>query len=306
MGSFAKKLGQLATRSLETESAKILRTTRANKIQGSLAYALDQTLQEGHDMHAFGLGTCASLGSRQRYARFTASMYMVYSTMEEQFDMTSGSSSCCATVWGKYGKILRRAPKLKADLMDVLEDRNCENTKDGEIKSHIYANDNILNVSPATRSYVEGIREAGESDRRRGGGRLLGHLYCRYFADLFGGQMLGEPTRLALSLPLQTPRHYRFQIGELDGPEVEEGKGSVAVHSRGELIESLYEALNDSGRELEDDDFKAVVDEALRAFEFNKAVYTEDSPLLLAAVSGVANVTAGFLRDGFRTSSSKL
>jgi hypothetical protein len=50
MGSFAKRLGQLAAKSLETESARILRTTPANKKAGSLARALDGTLKEGHDM----------------------------------------------------------------------------------------------------------------------------------------------------------------------------------------------------------------------------------------------------------------
>ena len=41
---------------------------------------------------------------------------------------------------------------------------------------------------------------------------MIGHVYCRYFADLFGGQALGAPTYYALApavLP-GTPRHYDF------------------------------------------------------------------------------------------------
>ena len=63
MGSFAQRLGQLSRRSLESESANILRTTRANKLPNSLSLALDGTLREGHDMKAFGLGTVASMAS---------------------------------------------------------------------------------------------------------------------------------------------------------------------------------------------------------------------------------------------------
>ena len=75
MGTFAKRLGQLAAKGLETEGANILKTTRANKVPGSLAASLDRTLATGHDMRTFGLGTAASMANRERYGRFTASMF---------------------------------------------------------------------------------------------------------------------------------------------------------------------------------------------------------------------------------------
>lgn len=74
MGSFAKRLGQIMAKSVETESANILKTGRANKLEGSLSLALDGTLKRGHDMKVFGLGTVASMASTPRYARFTASV----------------------------------------------------------------------------------------------------------------------------------------------------------------------------------------------------------------------------------------
>ena len=61
MGSFAKALGRLSRRSLETESANILKTCQANKVPGSLSLALDGTLRSGHDMKTFGLGTMAAM-----------------------------------------------------------------------------------------------------------------------------------------------------------------------------------------------------------------------------------------------------
>ena len=60
------------------------------------------------------------------------------------------------------------------------------------------------------------MHHAGGLDRADGGARLLGHLYCRYFADLFGGQMLAAPTRAALALPV-APRHSRSSSKEARG-----------------------------------------------------------------------------------------
>merc|ERR1719324_353309 len=100
MGTFAKRLGQIhgvfqrqqGAMLLESESRNIMRTAAANKIPGSLALALDGTLRKGHDMKTFGLGTAASMASRERYARFTASMHAVYATMEEELDRVSTTS----------------------------------------------------------------------------------------------------------------------------------------------------------------------------------------------------------------------
>merc|ERR1740117_2190952 len=40
-------------------------------------------------MKVFGMGTLASMASRERYLRFTHAMYGVYSTMEEELDRCS-------------------------------------------------------------------------------------------------------------------------------------------------------------------------------------------------------------------------
>eukprot|EP00629_Pelagomonadales_sp_RCC1024_P016142 CAMPEP_0119270810 /NCGR_PEP_ID=MMETSP1329-20130426/7665_1 /TAXON_ID=114041 /ORGANISM="Genus nov. species nov., Strain RCC1024" /LENGTH=159 /DNA_ID=CAMNT_0007270841 /DNA_START=51 /DNA_END=526 /DNA_ORIENTATION=- len=159
MGSFAKALGRLSRASLETESANILKTAAANK--RGLSAALDATLKQGHDMTAFGLGTCASMASVARYARFTASMHAVYGAMERRLDEAPASSPN-GLVWGRHGDVLRRAEKLAADLGDV---------EPGALA--------ILDASPATRAYVDGIHAAADADARDGSGRLLGHLYCR-------------------------------------------------------------------------------------------------------------------------------
>jgi len=268
MGSFAKKLGQLTARSIESESANILRTGAANKVPGSLSLALDGTLRKGHDMRIFGLGTMASMADRPRYARFTTSMLAVYSAMEEELEASTKAGSAVAQLWKRHGSTLQRASALRTDLADVVDDVDAE----------------IAKISPATSRYVAGVRSAGSDDRATGGARLLGHVYCRYFADLFGGQMLAAPYNLALSLPVDAPRHYSFKFPPSDKPG---GSGRRA------LIEEVYSDINVVGQMLSDDAFQAVVEEALQAFKFNVGVYSEE-PIIIDAVRGTINMGSGF------------
>eukprot|EP00747_Dinoflagellata_sp_TGD_P184925 gnl/TRDRNA2_/TRDRNA2_41041_c0_seq1.p1 gnl/TRDRNA2_/TRDRNA2_41041_c0~~gnl/TRDRNA2_/TRDRNA2_41041_c0_seq1.p1 ORF type:complete len:302 (+),score=54.65 gnl/TRDRNA2_/TRDRNA2_41041_c0_seq1:73-906(+) len=265
MGTFAKRLGQLGAKALETESANILKTSAANKIPGSLGKALDGTLRRGHDMKVFGLGTAASMADRSRYGRFTTSMYAVYSAMEEEMDAaTAKVAPAVYDVWAVHGGVLRRAPALGADLSDV------------------GISPDKLSLSPATVRYVEAVRAAGADDRERSGGRMLGHMYCRYFADLFGGQMLGLPTRVALTLPPETPRHYVFGLPPEMGRRI--------------FIEEVYRSLNAAGEKLPPAQFDDVVEEAALAFQCNIDVYGEE-PIRAAAVRGVVNVATGFLAN---------
>lgn len=263
MGSFGRRLGQLAARSLESESARILKSGSANK--RGLSKLLDATLREGHDMQTFGLGTAAALASRERYSRFTSSMHAVYDRMEASLDR-SGSVPI-ALVWGRHGDHLRRAPALAEDLAEV-------GVQPGAA------------ISPATQAYLDAIDCAAADDERRGGGRLLGHLYCRYFADLFGGQALAAPSRYALALGPCSPRHYDF--------------GGFVAGRRREAIESVYEALNEAGDAMDagagggDPTRAAVAEEARRAFALNVSVYAEDGRLYADAARGVANVIGGW------------
>lgn len=258
MGTWGKLLGQFSAKSLESESANIIRTIAANKVPGSLSLALDGTLKKGHDMKVFGLGTMAALANHSRYANFTSSMLGVYRTMEEELDKASPDlSPAVYSVWKDHSQILRRTQALEADLADI---------------------ETTASSSAATERYIAGIRAAGEDDRARGGARLLGHLYCRYFADLFGGQMLGYPTRLALSLPPDTPRHYIFDFGAVE---------------RREYIEQVYRSLNAAGEKLSSEAFEDTTSEALTAFRYNQEVYSEQ-PYVVAGIHGALNVCTGY------------
>ena len=260
MGTFAKRLGQLAARSLESESSQILRSGAANK--RGLSLALDGTLRKSHDMKVFGLGTLASLSSRERYSRFTASMHAVYSAMEGRLD--ASKSAPTQRLWSRFGQQLRRAEALASDLDEAIGAESAARVA----------------VTPATASYVAAIGSAADDDDANDGARLVGHLYCRYFADLFGGQALAAPTRLALGLGPNSPRHYTFDFGEFGG--------------RRALIEALYEEINTAGERLGDDDQRAaVVREAELAFAHNVAVYREEGRLVGDSVVAAANLLKG-------------
>ena len=306
MGTFVKRLGQLAARSLETESANILKTTKANKVPGSLSLKLDGTLKDGHDMKVFGLGTAAALASLGAYSRFTVSMLRVYAAMEAELD--GSKQGPVSDLWAKHGDALRRSEALASDLKDV--------------RSLGVAVD-LGRDSPGTDAYVAAIRAAGKS---HGGAGLLGHLYCRYLADLFGGQMLGGPTKLALGLP-RLPRHYHFDLGQssrreyietlyadlnlagerMPRDQVSSGAPAAAVCVCAADLRTLIHPLNRSlclsvslSLSLSADQFEACVACAYGAFAHNAVVYREETPLALSAARGVANVAAGAMAAPFR------
>merc|ERR1719221_368712 len=271
MGSLAKLLSsvgnvasaRLAAPAAATTSRGILQASMSNK--SGLSLRLDRTLRTGHDMKTFGLGTAASLASVERYARFTSSMRHIYGAMERALD--ASTSPAVVQVWTAFGPSLRREPSLAADLADVAE----------RIPR--------FEISHATRAYVAAVEAAAAADAADNGGRLLGHLYCRYFADLFGGQALAAPTRWALAPAVKpgTPRHYDF--------------GEFGARRR-ESIEALYSSLNEAGNLLGCEHAQqAVVDETVHAFALNVSVYSEDCNLWRDAGRGVANILRGWARE---------
>ena len=182
MGTLAKRLQQIAARSFESESSNIIKNVAANK--HGLSKLLDSTLRTSHDMRVFGLGTAASMSSRERYLRFTASMHAIYSTMERHLDASPSNAN--AAVWKPFGNSLRRASLLYGDLDEAIA---------------LLPVDTPPANTPATAAYVAAIDAAAEADAANGGGRLLGHLYCRYFADLFGGQAWVTEDRTGVVVP---------------------------------------------------------------------------------------------------------
>lgn len=286
MGSLAKKIGQMTA----SESSQIIQTIKSNKIPNSLSQRLDTTLKDSHDMKVFGLGTLSSMSNIDRYARFTHSMYGIYSTMEKELDLTAANadanvdanatatnSSPVKNFWSQHEHILRRSERLKQDLLDIGRDVTS------------------MEYSPATERYMNAIRLSGTNDREQNGGLLLGHAYTRYLADLMGGSVLATPTRLALGLKSDSPQQYSFDFN-IDGGEKE--------LTRKEYVEKIYFDLNASGDillgSIDKDDEKGgaileqVVDEARSAFRHNIEVYSEE-PIYMDSLKGLFNIVSGWV-----------
>ena len=281
MGTLAKVLGQWRsvlskTPSFQSESASLFKGLKANKVPGSLSLALDSTLREGHDMKVFGLGTLASMQSRTSYQQFLINLHAIYGTMEEELDAASIpaiKTDVIRTVWKNHEQILRRSGRLEQDLQELKGLLTVTEEETGDTDQQTDPR-----VSRATVKYLKRIRYAGEMDRENGSGLLLGHLYCRYFADLFGGQMLGKPYELALQLPA-VPQHLQFDMKGLD---------------RKSYLESLYEDLNKSGKELTSDQLECVRKESILAFQHNASVYSEDPSMVSHAARGGMNLVLGW------------
>ena len=179
------------------------------------------------------------------------------------FIKSCSSSPAIQSFWKNHKTILKRSEKLRLDLEDV----GCH----------------FGDYTPATLDYISTIRSAGEKDRNDNGGRLLGHAYTRYLADLMGGQVLGTPTRLALGLNEGTPRQYVFTY--------EEGM------DRKMYVESIYKDLNDSGDlicPMKSDKLETIVAEARTAFKCNIKVYSEE-PIWVSSAVGLKNIVLGYL-----------
>merc|ERR1719162_1140426 len=127
-------------------------------------------------MTAFGLGTLASMATRERYARFTESMYHVYATMEQELDQTNNTPATML-VWKEHGDVLRRSEALYDDLQDVMtsseqlarldliRDHRRENNNNNNNRN----DENSINTmklirSLPTRNYVTAIQRAGARD----------------------------------------------------------------------------------------------------------------------------------------------
>jgi heme oxygenase len=257
---------RLSFRRIRTFSSggSIFKQSSANK--SGLSFALDSTMRSGaHDMGVFGTGTLCALTSKRELLTFLRAHHAFYAAMEQHLDAAQTRSG---DVWRLFANDLRRAPALQKDILSL-----------GGSMQPAYS-------SEGTRAYESRLLYAATEEAQPSAPPLLlGHLYTRYLADLFGGSMLGAPARFALGLP-NTPHFYQHS-------------DAVSCDRRA-YIERLYEALNVAGSGLNDASIKAVVDEATLAFRLNGSVYRESSfggnvvVMHIGAVIGGARVAVGF------------
>lgn len=109
-----------------------------------------------------------------------------------------------------------------------------------------------VSCSEATQRYVDRIHQVGQEDPVL----LVAHAYTRYMGDLSGGQVLKKVAQRAMKLP---PTGEGLEFYQFD-----------AIHSA-KAFKQLYRSrMNEL--ELDTETKKRLVDEAVKAFQFNMEV----------------------------------
>ncbi|ORY02253.1 hypothetical protein K493DRAFT_386863 [Basidiobolus meristosporus CBS 931.73] len=170
------------------------------------------------------------------YGRFLVSLYHVYQALEEELTRHASVEPVALI---HFPNELNRTEALIKDLQFY-------NGSDWASK---------LDVTPATRRYVEGIRDASE----RNPALLIAHSYTRYLGDLSGGQILGKKTQKSLNLPLDNTGIQFYTFSNIEDLNAFKNM----YRERLDMVESDESLRN------------AIIAECIRSFEYNIGIFSE-------------------------------
>ncbi|XP_076147965.1 heme oxygenase [Alosa pseudoharengus] len=178
--------------------------------------------------------------SASQYKLLLCSLYEIYRALEEEMDRNA-SHPAVAPIY--FPQELARLESLQSDL------------------EHFYGQswrEKII-VPAATRRYAQRLREVGENHPEQ----LVAHAYTRYLGDLSGGQVLGRITQKSLGLKGGEGLSF-FSFPGVTSPS---------------LFKQLYRSRMNSV-ELTPEQQEGVLQEAVRAFEFNIEVFNDIQEML--------------------------
>ncbi|TSK87599.1 Heme oxygenase 2 [Bagarius yarrelli] len=163
-------------------------------------------------------------------------LYFTYSAMEEEIERNKDHPQFASLY---FPSELHRCEALARDLQ------------------YFYGEDwqSQVSCSPATQHYVERIREIGHKDPVL----LVAHAYTRYMGDLSGGQVLKKVAQRALKLPSTGEGVFFYHFDN--------------IHSNNEFKRLYRSRINEL--ELDASTKHRLVQEAVRAFQFNIEVFKE-------------------------------
>ncbi|XP_051904789.1 heme oxygenase 1a [Hippocampus zosterae] len=178
-----------------------------------------------------------------QYKLLLCSLHEIYKVLEEELD-----KNCChpAVAPIYFPQELARLEYLESDL------------------EHFFGPDwsGKVIVPAATHRYTQRLREIGQKNPVL----LVAHAYTRYLGDLSGGQVLGKITQKSLRL-----------TGK-EGLSFFSFPGVTSANRFKQLYRSRMNAI-----ELTEAERAAVLEEAVRAFEFNTQVFDDLQKLLCVA-----------------------
>lgn len=178
--------------------------------------------------------------------KLLANLYLVYSELEAALQRHANH----AIVGAIYFPALNRRANLEQDL------------------AYYYGDHWQTEIAPlpAGQAYVDRIRTLADTDPVL----LIAHAYTRYMGDLSGGQSLKNIVRSALNLPgTEGTRFYEFE--QLATPEARR------------LFKDQYRQALDS-LSLDEATIQRIVDEANRAFHYNRDIVHELEADVKAAI----------------------
>ncbi|XP_022046303.1 heme oxygenase-like [Acanthochromis polyacanthus] len=175
-----------------------------------------------------------------QYKLLLCSLYEIYQALEEQLDRNSNHPGV-APIY--FPAELARLETIEKDL------------------EYFYGPDwrEKIVVPAATKRYCHRLRQIGEENPEF----LLAHAYTRYLGDLSGGQVLGRIAQKSMGLKNSEGLSF-FAFPGVSSPN---------------LFKQLYRSRMNSV-ELTEEERNGVLEEAVRAFEFNIQVFDDLQKLL--------------------------
>ncbi|CAF95107.1 unnamed protein product [Tetraodon nigroviridis] len=179
----------------------------------------------------------------QQYKLLLCSLYEIYRALEEEMDRNCDHPSV-APIY--FPAELARLASIEKDL---------EFFFGGDWREKIV-------VPAATKRYCHRIKQIGRENPEY----LIAHAYTRYLGDLSGGQVLGRIAQKSLKLSSSDGLRF-FTFPGVSSPN---------------LFKQLYRSRMNSV-ELTEEQRSEVLEEAVRAFEFNIQVFEDLQKMMTAS-----------------------
>ncbi|XP_035493027.2 heme oxygenase [Scophthalmus maximus] len=178
--------------------------------------------------------------SLAQYKLLLCSLYAIYQALEEELDKNSNHAGV-APIY--FPTELARLESIEKDL------------------EYFYGQDwrDKIVVPAATKRYCHRLRQIGQENPAF----LVAHAYTRYLGDLSGGQVLGRIAQKSMGLKGNEGLSF-FAFPGVSSPN---------------LFKQLYRSRMNSV-ELTEEERNGVLEEAVRAFEFNIQVFDDLQTML--------------------------
>lgn len=226
---------------MQTETK--MQTTAEEITDRDLSEQIKKVTRESH-VRAENTGLMLSFQrgqvTMQQYKLLLCSLHEIYQALEEEMDRNSNHPGV-APIY--FPAELARLEAIEKDL------------------EYFYGQDwrEKIVVPAATKRYSHRLRQIGKENPEF----LLAHAYTRYLGDLSGGQVLGRIAQKSMGLKSNEGLSF-FAFPGVSSPN---------------LFKQLYRSRMNSV-ELTEEERNGVLEEAVRAFEFNIQVFDDLQKML--------------------------